>query len=338
MRLSSGSRPEEERPIPAAVSRSKVALAIVLAASLVGCSASGKTPAVTPSSGAETALPGATATRPGPTPTVDESTTPGSLAPSDAADLLERAVSHLETAFSFRMAAHEVRAYRVIDAAGAATTVYGEFHTDYAVIRDPTLRVHARYEYRYDPQADFAASESYMYQRDGKYFARFIEGSTITDEEEIHLRGIQPIGGDVYRTLVTNSIDAEFEAETGGTARYTLKHPEWYTLDGAIGFADLGLLHAQENGDELVRQYVSQHYPNVEPMRFTIYVSVSEEVIAGVVVEDDEFMLSVWAEVARASIERGGNPDDLPRYEVLSASGAEYVFSDYDGVEQFQIP
>jgi hypothetical protein len=325
---------DQEEPILAALSCWTAALGIAVAVSLVGCSAGVATPAVTASRGAETASPAAAVTDPGPTPTVG----PQPLAPSEAADLLERAVANLETASSFRMAAHEVRAYRAVDTSGAATTVYGEFTADYAVILAPALKVHACHEQRYDPQADFTASESYVYQRNGEYFARRVEASVTSDEEEVSLQGLQPIDGDIYRTLVNHYSQAEFVAERNGTAQYALEHPEWYTLQGAIGFADLGFLHAQENGEELVRQYVSQHYPNVQSIRFTIYVAVGEQAVTRVVVEDDEFMLSVWAEVERALVERGGSPDDLPRYEVLSANGAEYLFSDYNRVEDFQIP
>ena len=289
---------------------------------------------------AQTSLPAVAETEPVLTSTSATAPTgPAPLVSSNAGELLQSAVAKLQTAASFRMAAHEIRAYQVVDTSGAATMVYGEFITDYAVIRLPTLKVHTYYKYRYDPQADFVAhDESYMYQQNGKYFARFVEASIAGDVEEIDLQRLKPLGGDVYQTLVTYSSQAEFVAESNGMAQYTLEHPEWYRLEGAIGFADLGYLRGQENGDQFIRQYVAEHYPGVKSPRFTIYVAVDEQVITRVVVDDEDFMVSVWAEVERASIERGEDPNNLTRYEVMSVNGAEYLFSDYDHVQDFEIP
>jgi hypothetical protein len=61
-------------------------------------------------------------------------------------------------------------------------------------------------------------------------------------------------------------------------------------------------------------------------------------VIARVVVDDEDFMASIWAEVDRALIERGADPDSLTRYEVMSVNGAEYLFSNYNHVQDFEIP
>ena len=318
----------------------RAAVCLSLSMALVGCSASVTTPVVTTSPAAQTTVPAVAETEPVTTPTsVTAATGPESLVSSNAGELLQSAVAKLQTATSFRMTAHETRAYQIVDAGGAATLVYGEFITDYAVIRLPTLKVHTYYKYRYDPQADFVAhDESYMYQQNGKCFARLIEASIAGDVQEIDPQRLQPIGGDVYQTLVTYSSQAEFVAESNGMAQYTLEHPEWYRLEGAIGFADLGYLRQQENGDQLVRQYVAEHYPGVKSPRFTIYVAVNEQVITRVVVEDEDFMVSVWAEVERALIERGENPNNLTRYEVMGVNGAEYLFSDYDHVQDFEIP
>jgi hypothetical protein len=138
--------------------------------------------------------------------------------------------------------------------------------------------------------------------------------------------------------LITYSDQAKFVTESDGEAVYILNHPEWYRLGGAVGFADLGFLHAQENGEQLVRQYVVEHYPNVKTIRFTIYVAINEQVITKVVVDNNDFMGSVWAEVDRALIERGEKPENLTRYEVMGVNGAEYLFSDYNQVQEFEIP
>jgi hypothetical protein len=138
--------------------------------------------------------------------------------------------------------------------------------------------------------------------------------------------------------LVTYSDQARFVAQSDGVAVYVLDHPKWYILEGAIGFADLGFLHGQENGEQFVEQYVAEHYPNVETIVFTIYVAVDEGVITRVKVDDRDFMASLWAEVDRALIEQGAEAETLTRYVIMDENGAEYFFSNYNQVQDFEIP
>lgn len=306
---------------------------------LVACRASFTAPVITTSPPTQTYLPAVVITDPGLTPTVTAAATePSILIPSSAGDLLESAVANLENATSFRMAAHETRAYQIIETSGETKMVYGEFDTNYAVIRTPTLKVYADKKYRYDPHADFTGYEVYFYEENGRYFTRLVEASILSDVEEIELERLEPFAGDVYQALLAYPNQAEFVGESSGMAIYALEHPEWYTLEGAIGFADLGFLHGQDNGEQLVRRYVEEHYPNVKTLRFTIYVAVNEQRVVRVVIEDDEFMASIWSEVDRALIERGEDPISLSKYEVMDANGAEVLFSDYDHVEDFEIP
>jgi hypothetical protein len=253
-------------------------------------------------------------------------------------EVLNSAITNLLKATSFEVSVHDVRAYQIIDTNGKTMLVYGEFTANYAVIRLPTLKVHGSFEYRYDPQADFLKYDSYTYQENGKYFTRIVDISGTGDEVEIDPEQIEPIAGDVYQTLVTYSDQAEFVTESNGIAVYIIEHPEWYTLKGAIGFADLGFLHMQENGEQLVEQYVAEHYLNIKHILFTIYVAVDEHLITKVEVNDRDFMVSIWAEVDRALIEHGEKPENLIRYEVMDVNGAEYLFSRYNQVQDFEIP
>jgi len=241
----------------------------------------------------------------------------------------------LLNAASFEMAAHEVRAYQTIGANGETRQVYGEFNTNYAVIRLPLLKVYGNHEYRYDPQADFFRYDSYTYQENGQYFTQLFETSVTSAAEEIDLQWIEPFAGDVYQTLVTYSDQARFVTESDGVAVYVLDHPKWYILEGAIGFTDLGFLHGQENGEQFVEQYVAEHYPNVKTILFTIYVAVNERVITRVEVNDRDFMASLWAEVDRALVEQGAKVETLTRYEIMDVNGSEYLFSNYNQVQDF---
>jgi len=141
----------------------------------------------------------------------------------------------------------------------------------------------------------------------------------------------------IYQTLPTYSDRAEFVGERDGEAIYVLEHPEWYRLRGAAGFADLGFLYGQEDGARLVEQYAAERYPNVRGVRFTIHVAMEDETISTVLVDDAEFMLSVWAEVDRALIAEGVEPSGLTRYEVMDEHGAEYHFAQYETVPDFSI-
>lgn len=256
----------------------------------------------------------------------------------DTQDLLERAVANLLDADSFEMSVKEIRAYQSTQVDGAVHLIYGEFTTLHTVILSPALKVHSHYEYRYDAQSDFFMDDSYSFERDGRYFTQLVEDSSSGELQEIDYSQIQPMAGDLFQTLVKYAPQAEFLSEQDGIAVYTLLHPHWYELAGAAGFADLGLLLGQENGEALVEQYVQTHFPGVQSVRFTLYVSVTEQHIVKVVVDDRDFMYSVWAEIDRALIEQGADKASLTVYEVLDENGAEYRFEHYNAAADFDIP
>lgn len=314
---------------------STTAICISMSVFLVGCSTD-VAPTITTSPMTQTSLPAVVETEPALTLTITATAIrPEPPISSNAAEVLESAVANLSNAASFEMAAHEVRAYQVIGANGETRQVYGEFNTNYAVIRLPLLKVYGNHEYRYDPQADFLRCDSYTYQENSRYFTQLFETSVTSATEEIDLQWIEPFAGDVYQTLVTYSDQARFVTESDGVAVYVLDHPEWYILEGAIGFADLGFLHGQENGEQLVEQYVAEHYPNVETIVFTIYVAVDERVITRVEVDNSDFMASLWAEVDRALIEQGAEAETLTRYVIMDENGSQYLFSNYNQVQDF---
>lgn len=321
---------------PEMLRTSTTAICISVSVFLVGCN-TGVAPTITTSPTTQAPLLAVVETEPALTPTVT-ATAIRSEPPisSNEAEVLESAVANLLNATSFEMAAHDVRAYQIIGANGETRQVYGEFNTNYAVIRLPMLKVYGNHEYRYDPQAGFFRYDSYTYQENGQYFTQLFETSVTSAAEEINLQWIEPFAGDVYQTLVTYSDQASFVTESDGVAVYLLDHPKWYILEGAIGFADLGFLHGQENGEQFVEQYVAEHYSNVETIVFTIYVVVDERVITRVEVDNRDFMASLWAEVDRALIEQGAEAEALTRYVIIDENGSEYLFSNYNQVQDFE--
>jgi len=251
--------------------------------------------------------------------------------------VLESAILNLMNAASFKLKTHEVRAYQVIKASGESSQVYGEFNTDYSVLRRPLLKVYANHEYRYDPQDRFSCYETYTYQENGQLFTQRFGNSITPVVEEVDTQRIEPFTSDVYQTLIHYAENARFVRESDGLAVYVLDHPKWYTLDGAIGFADLGFLHGQEKSEQLIEQYVAEHYPNVKTIVFTIYVAVDENWITRVEVNDNDFMASVWAEVDRALVEQDAKVENLSRYVIMDENRSEYWFSHYNQVQDFEI-
>ena len=137
--------------------------------------------------------------------------------------------------------------------------------------------------------------------------------------------------------MVTYSDQTRFVKESDFTAVYVLEHPKWYRLEGATGFANLGLLYGQEGSEQIIEQYVTEHYANVETIVFTIYVAVDERVITKVEVDDRDFMISLLADVDRALIEQGAKAETLNRYVIMDENGSEYLFSHYNQVQDFEI-
>jgi len=180
-------------------------MALILAALLVtSCATRERTPPVAtpratvpPSPVAAIAEPTAAGRRVTPESTHEP---PASPTPADRRQLLISAVDNLQQAAGFSLTANEVRAYRAIEPDGETRLVYGEFTTRYDVIRRPALKIRAGHEYRYDPQAAFAAVEAYTYQRNGRYYSRLVEASGAGAEGETSLERIEPLAGDLPDT------------------------------------------------------------------------------------------------------------------------------------------
>ena len=318
----------------------RTVICVFMSLFVAGCNLSTTAPVVTPFPSSQSPSHGVDNTLTISTPTI-LATAVEHESPNirNAGEVITKAIANLQNASSFQLEAHDVRAYKIIDPGNTnEKVIYGEFNAYYTVVRYPTLKVRAIYQYRYDPQDDFDTDESYTYRENGRYFTRRIEASIPTNVEETDLQRIEPMAGDVYQTLCSYPGQAKFISESDGIAVYIIDHPEWYKLESAAGFADLGFLRAQENGEQLVKQYVVEHYQNVKTIRFTIYVAVNEQLITKVVVDDNDFMVSIWAAVDHALIEQGEKPENLTRYEVMSVNGSEYFFSLYDKAQDFEIP
>ena len=256
---------------------------------------------------------------------------------STAINNLDEAVKNLVNADSFEMIAHEVVSYQGIRADGGSNQVYGEFVSNYAVFRRPLLKVYGHHEYRYAPGTDYASYDSYAYQENDQYFSKLVETSGISAPAEVDLDSIAPFSSDVYQTLITYFDQARLVTETDSLAVYILEHPKWYLLEGAIGFADLGFLLSHVNGEYLIEQYVADHYPDVEPVEFNIYVAVDELLISKVEVDNRAFMHSVWAAVDRALLEQGAEVKSLTQYVINDDHKAEYLIINYNQVQDFDL-
>ena len=252
--------------------------------------------------------------------------------------LLETAVRALQTADSFRMTSQEVISYRADFENGESQTVYGEFITTYEIRSSPQIKVRASHEYRYSPAASFDSYETYYFEQEGVYYEQRTENGDSLGPEEIRREEIEPFAGDIFQTLTAYYPGAVCASLEEAEAVYVLQHPAWYTLNRGIGFADLGMLKMQEDGDSLIKRYVEDHYSEVKPIRFLIYVARDSGYITKVVVDDREFMASVWEAVDQALHESGGSTSELPSYHILEDHRMEYAFGAYERIADFEIP
>jgi hypothetical protein len=195
--------------------KSRIAIYIYMSMCLAGCSLGETTPMSVSSPAIQTSPPVVVNTESAITPTAKAmALNPKSQTIGNPEKLLESAVVNLQNAGSFQMAANEMRAYKSIEPGGATKIVYGEFHTNYAVIRVPTLKIHAHYEYRYDPQADFENYDSYTFQENDRYFSRLVEVSTPGEYEAPCLLPCSHILHSSYTAIVTSNSHTH---PTGGT-------------------------------------------------------------------------------------------------------------------------
>ena len=249
-------------------------------------------------------------------------------------DLLTAAVRNLVEAESYQMVAHEDVSYQGIGPDGSTNPVYGEFKSNYIVIQHPQFTISSHYEYRFAPGLDYSSYDTYGYQDAESYYSQLIEPSGASTPQEVELNALAPFSSGVYQTLITYSAQAKKVSENGNLAVYHLKHPRWYLLESAVGFADLGFLSGQENGEELIEEYVADHYPDVEPIEFWIYVAVDELLISKVEVDNRAFMRSIWSAVENVLLEQGVDAQSLTRYVIGEDHHAEYSFIKYNQIQQ----
>jgi hypothetical protein len=276
-----------------------------------------------------------------PSPTTQATTTAmPTVTPTqiDPQALLESAVDHFVETSNFRMSTHEVVSYESITADGTTRSIYGEFKTEYDYLRKPEVKVRVGSQFRYIPDSEFIDEEYYLFEQEGVAFILTFgeDGAAVVKEtggEQVDL-----LVGDAYQGILQYGKAAEFTEQDGDEFVYKLDHPEWYVLRGAIGFADLGLLHAQPDGDVLVREYAAEMYPDVQPVRFILHVSIADKVITKVELDNRAFMQSFWESYDQALIDQGTDPTQLTQYDIQPEHGMTVLFSDYGQVPDFDLP
>lgn len=269
------------------------------------------------------------------TPTQSPTITPTSFDPET---LLEKAVNHFVEASSFQMISHEVVSYQAYTSEGTVRTIYGEFKTVYDYLRSPESKVHVQSQFRYSPDSDFIDEEYYLFDQDDTVVMVTSIEDGVPTIEATGGQSVDGLIGDAYQAILQYGTEAHFTEQADGEVVYTLDHPAWYTLQGAISFADLGLLYTQPDGAELVREYAEQVYPSVQPVRFILHVSIADEVITQVELDNRDFMDSVWEAYDLALIDQGADPTQLTQYEIQPEHRTEILFTNFDEVPDFNIP
>jgi hypothetical protein len=252
--------------------------------------------------------------------------------------LLQTAVDRFIEAASFQMSLDEIVSYHGIAADGTVTEVYGEFESTYDVLREPEPKVRVQSQFRFSPDADFTEETYYGYEEDGKAYRLTFDSEGQSRVEEMRSPTLETLLGDVYSTILEYGPQAQFTTQDTDEVIYTLDHPAWYTLQSAVGFADLGFLAMQEGGAKLVKDYVEQAYPDVQTVRFILHVSVADQAITEVELDNSAFMLSFWEAYNQALVDQGADPAQLTSYEIQPEHHAEFLFSSYNQVPDFTLP
>jgi hypothetical protein len=259
-------------------------------------------------------------------------------APLDAQALLQTAVDHFVEAASFQMSLDEIVSYHGIAADGTVTEVYGEFGSVYDVLREPEPKVRVQSQFRFSPDADFTEETYYGYEEDSKAYMLTFDSEGQSRVEEMRSPTLETLLGDVYSTILEYGPQAQFTTQDTDEVIYTLDHPAWYTLQSAVGFADLGFLAMQEGGAKLVKDYVEQAYPDVQTVRFILHVSVADQAITEVELDNSAFMLSFWEAYNQALVDQGADSAQLTSYEIQPEHHAEFLFSSHNQVPDFTLP
>jgi hypothetical protein len=259
-------------------------------------------------------------------------------APLDTQALLQTALDRFIEAASFQMSFDEIVSYHGIAADGMVTEVYGDFESVYDVLREPEPKVRVQSQFRFSPAADFTDETYYGYEEDSKAYMLTFDSEGQPRVEELRGQILETLLGDVYSTVLEYGAQAQFTEQDTDEAIYTLDHPAWYTLQSAVGFADLGFLAMQEDGAELVKDYVEHAYADVQTVRFILHVSVADQAITEVELDNRAFMLSFWDAYNQALVDQGADLAQLTSYEIQPEHHTQFLFGSYNQVPDFTLP
>lgn len=256
----------------------------------------------------------------------------------DPQALLDAAVGKFATASSFEMRTHEITSYNAIIEDGSNRMIYGEFNSIYDIHRSPAFKVRVQTDFRYSPDSDFTSEEYFLAEIDGVAYSIRVneDGSAVI--EETGGQSVEALIGDTYQAILQFGKDAVLISQDDDEVVYKFEPAAWYLLPGAVRFADLGLLLAQPNGAELVKEYAEELYPDVSPTQFVLHVSIAMQEITRVEVFNQDFMMSFWEAYDQALVAAGADPTQLTRYEILPEHGAEIIIDQYDQAPDFDLP
>jgi hypothetical protein len=263
---------------------------------------------------------------------------PVSTLPISKNSILQNAVHNLIKTSSFETSSHEIRAYKATSPDKSVKIVYGEFIRKCEVIQSPEIKANCSQTYRYSPESDFFSDTTYYWQANGNYYQKEFLQDLPAQETKTDFELIEPFSNDVYKTLINYYKNANFVNQEGNIAKFVLVHPEWFKLNSALGFTNLGLFLTMKDKDKLIKEYLVDHYQNVTPPIFTIFIDTNTEQIKSVEINDKDFMTSVWADIDQEIKKQNGENLVLTQYEVLDSNSSVHYFQNYDQVADFQIP
>lgn len=256
----------------------------------------------------------------------------------DTQVLLDQAVDHFLTATSLQMKIHDITSYNAITADSTVRSIYGEFDTVYDIQRLPEMKIRVQSDFRFSPESDFYSEEYYLFEQDNVAYMLTFDKNGEPLFEETSGQSIDMLIGDAYQAVMQYGKEAQFDRQEDDGIFYVLDIYDWYTLSGAVSFADLGLLYAQPNGEDLVKEYAQRMYPNVQPIQLILQISLADRAITAIEVNNQAFVESFWEAYDQVLVDQGVDPKQLTHYEIQPEHGGECFVGEYDQVQDFDIP
>lgn len=209
-----------------------------------------------------------------------------------AISLLQSSVEKLENADSFKVNYKSITSYSIIENGTLIKNIYGEFDEVGYFNKKEEIIGYAYTNYRYNKDDDFINLRTYYFEENNTFFIKEEPEDKKLITTQITLEEMIPYKYDGINTIIKYGTQANLIAENNEELVFHLIHPKWYESNGLSSFADLGFLILQED-NTVIEDYVEEHYSNIIPPEFTVYISKEDGLISKIEEDNSAFMSSI---------------------------------------------